>query len=77
MPHKQRNYDFKFENFLSDFCHNLAYKQLIAEHLNDDSFLTFEFKGNRIASFDSVQQPCLSIETETLVRTPLILNISK
>lgn len=55
--------------YLADFCHSLAYKELSAEHLDGDAFLTFEFKGNRIASFDSVQQPCLSVETEPLVCT--------
>jgi len=52
---------------LLDFYHNLAYKELAVEHLDEEKILTFEYKGNRIASFDSVQQPCISVETEHLV----------
>ncbi|CAL8109329.1 unnamed protein product [Orchesella dallaii] len=53
----------------ADFYHNLAYKELEVEHLDEEKILTFEYKGNRIASFDSVQQPCISVETEHLTRT--------
>jgi len=53
----------------ADFYHNLAYKELEVEHLDEEKILTFEYKGNRIASFDSVQQPCISVETEHLTGT--------
>ncbi|ODN06071.1 hypothetical protein Ocin01_00648 [Orchesella cincta] len=53
----------------ADFYHNMAYKELEVEHLDEEKILTFEYKGNRIASFDSVQQPCISVETEHLTGT--------
>jgi len=51
------------------FCHHLAYKEMAVEHLDEERFLNFEFKGNRIASFDEEEQPALSVETEPFTGT--------
>jgi len=51
------------------FCHALAYKELAVEHLDEERFLNFEFRENRIASFDAEEQPALSVETEPITGT--------